>query len=285
MTVDADMEDQVIARVLLCERAGKIFKKVFGRPAPDGFLGALGRLGGKPMIFPGLYSDLLAIYERPENHRRAEALKYVGAITEKTLRVTKLVDERWCHHKLLTRLEDWRAAYDFNRSIAFAQSVNSKITDDVVREAIARLPAEATLARMVRRWVRRADRFPDQPVVASPQLKSLKTARDLTLASFKFRNCLGSKGIEDAVIGAAAFLEFMHDDKEAILELRPLAGGFGWVLQEIHVLRNGEVADELREAARATCLAECIPHISDGSKCEDWQGYRDFTQKKWGVFL
>jgi hypothetical protein len=264
-------EDEMLARVLRAERAREIFIHAFGR-APEGLLGALERLGGTPMKSAKSYHQLAMIFADPDKSRTANALRYVGAITEKTLDVVEALDDRWIHQETLKRLENADEAGDFNGAVRFAQSTNSRATNEVIEAAIAHLKPEATLAKMVQRWVRRADRFPEQPVEQDNDLYPLATVRDLIHAGRRYRNCLNSR-LEQILLGMAAFAEF-HG--EAIIEFRPLSNGVGWILWEVHALGNGIVPEPVAQAARQKCAELGIPHVERRQDTGDWRRYRQF---------
>ena len=281
---EVDDEDRALAAILRAGRAGELLSHALGQPPPDGLLGALKRIDG-PMKSARSYFSFFSFFENPALRPKAEALRHVGKITERMVMVANVLDDRCICAETLKRIESVREAVEFNRAVAYAQSVNSRITDEVVGTAITRLPADIPLGRMVRRWVRRADRFPPQPVIESNSLRPLSTSRDLIEAGYRYRDCLGSRGLEQALIGSVAFLEFQHLGQGAILELRPLTAQKGWVLWEVHVFRNGLVLDNLQQAARAACSAAGIPHVSDGAdKGLDWTAYRRLTRLERGPF-
>jgi hypothetical protein len=127
-----DDAELVLATVLRRDRAREIIQHAFGA-APEGLLGALERLGGDPMPSPWAYGRLYALFSRPEQRRKAEALQRVsGQITERMLRVVDILDPRWVHAETMRRLESPAEARTFNEAVAFAQSVCSKATDEVV---------------------------------------------------------------------------------------------------------------------------------------------------------
>src|SRR4051794_1559490 len=119
-----DGDDANLAFVLREGHPREILDFAFGRVA-DGWLGALERLGGQPMNSLHAYVKLHAIFANPRHRQKAEALRHVGRITEKMLLILAL-DERWVHAETLKRLPKTVAAMDFNRAVAFAQSVSSR---------------------------------------------------------------------------------------------------------------------------------------------------------------
>lgn len=268
-----DGDDANLALILREGRPREILELVFGR-VPDGWLGALERLGGQPMANLNSYVKLHAIFGNPRHRRRAEALRHVGQVSEKMLLVLDTLDERWVHAEALKRLPTTVAAKDFNRAIAFAQSVSSRATDEAVVTAIGLLAPTAPLAAIVRRFVRRADRFPPHPITGDDELRPLTSARDFIEAGRRYRNCLATL-LDRALAGQVAFAEYR---REAIAELRPLTLGRGWLLEQVHVARNALVPAELAQAVEAKCATFGIPRVDARDADEDWRRYRRFVR-------
>ena len=273
--VQADEDnDTALADVLRRERARVVIEHVFGA-AEDGLLGALARLGAEPLS-PGSYARLHSLFRRDEHRHKGEALRHVGQITGKMLRVIDALDARWVHRETLTRIETTVEAIVFNRAVAFAQSACSRATDEAVADAIAHLQPTSTLVGLVQRFVRRADCFPPHPIQGDSEVRPFNAVPDFLGAARAYRNCLAQK-IEVALVGRAAFAEFRG---EAILELRPLSNGFGWMLAEVHVARNMPVPSALKQAAEAKCTALGIPHVDADAGMDRLRQYRRFVSPK-----
>lgn len=269
-----DGDDANLAFILREGRPREILELVF-RCVPDGWLGALERLGGQPMASLNGYMKLHAIFANPRHRRRAEALHHVGQINEKMLLVLDALDERWVHAEALKRLPTTVAAKDFNRAIAFAQSVSTRATDEAVTMAIGLLAPTAPLASVVRRFVRRADLFPPHPITGDDEIRPLTSARDFIEAGRRYRNCLAAM-LDRALAGQVAFAEFRN---ETIVELRPLTLEKGWLLEQVHVARNALVPSELAAATRMKCATLGIPHVDACDAGEDWRRYRRFVSE------
>ena len=268
-----DGDDANLAFVLREGRPREILDFAFGRVA-DGWLGALERLGGQPMNGLHAYVKLHTIFANPRHRQKAEALRHVGQITEKMLMVLDALDERWVHAETLKRLPNIVAAKDFNRAVVFAQSVSSRATDEAVVAAIGRLAPASPLSVVVSRFVRRADRFPLHPVTGDEEIRPLTSARDFIECGRRYRNCLVTK-LDEALAGQVAFAEFQ---RECIVEVRPLSLDRGWLLQHVHVARNGLVSSELAKAVEAKCEAVGIPYVDQRDSGEDWRRYRRFVR-------
>lgn len=248
--------DAELAHILRRERAGEILAYAFGT-VPEGLMGALEKFDVGPMPTSDAYEKLRLVFTDPADRTKADLLARVATISARKLAVIDALDPRWRIETVLDRIDLAMAAREFNHAMAFVQAVCSKVTDETLGRALARLPAERSLADLITRYLRRADRFPDQPVKATQDLRPLMVAEDFLHTGLRYRNCLRDR-IGDALTGRAAFIEFRG---EAILELRPLAGGFGWFLEEVHVARNEFVPPDLRRDAEAACLQAGVHHV------------------------
>jgi hypothetical protein len=266
-------QEASLAKVLRHGRAREIITHAFGYVA-DGLLGGLERLGDTPLSSPAHYVRHYLIFARPEHRAKAEALQHVGQITEKMLRVLDALDPRWVHAETLKRIECAADARDFNRAVAFAQAVFSRATDDVVAAAIARLQPTSTLIELVQRLVRRADRFPSQPVERTDDIRPLASTRDLIEAGRRYHNCLTTK-LDEVLAGRVAFAEFRGD---CIVEFRSLTGAAGWLLWEVHGHRNGPVPSALAAAATEECLNQGVPSVDESGGGADWRSYCRFVR-------
>lgn len=269
-----DGDDVNLAFVLREGRAREILAYAFDS-VPTGWLGALERLGGRPLGNLQAYVKLHAVFANPKHRHKAEALRHAGEITERMLHILDVLDDRWLHPETLKRLPNTVAAKDFNHAVAFAQSVCSKATDEAVAAAITRLPPKAPLSVVVSRFVRRADRFPPHPIGGDGELRPLNSARDFIEAARRYRNCLAKEKLDEALAGQVAFAEFRG---ECIVELRPLTLETGWVFHDAHVQRNGFVDWELAKAARLKCASVGIPAIDPRDDSEAWRRYRRFVR-------
>ncbi|WP_419318412.1 hypothetical protein ACN2C7_16685 [Caulobacter sp. ErkDOM-E] len=254
--VDDATLDAELAHILRQERAAEILAYAFGA-VPEGLMGTLEKFDVGPMPTSDAYEKLRLVFTDPANRAKADLLARVTTINEGKLAVIDALDPRWRIETVLDRINLAMAARELNRAMAFVQAACSKATDETLVRALSRLPAERSLADLVTRYLRRADRFPDQPVNATQELRPLIGAEDFLRTGLRYRNCLRDR-IGDALTGRAAFIEFRG---EAILELHPLAGGFGWLLEEVHVARNDFVPLDLRRDAEAACLQAGVHHV------------------------
>lgn len=149
------------AEVIRHGRPGDILRRAFGE-VPEGLSGVLAQIGERPLPRPRDYialRDLLA----DEDTRAADALRGSGRITCRKLDVLNALDHRWRHANTLERLDTGGEALMFNKAIGFIQSLNSKATDEVVAGAIAAMRPTSTLARLLDRFLQRADQLPHIP--------------------------------------------------------------------------------------------------------------------------
>lgn len=264
--------DKLLASVLRQGRPRDIIEQGVGA-IDNGLMGALARLAPTPFSSADSYIRLRALFRVARYRRKADAFRHIGQITENMLLVADALDPRWAHRETLSRIEGVSEALAFNAAVVFIQQVCSHATDEVVADAIARLQPATTLATLLERFVRRADRFPAHPIAPTADLRPLASTRDLIEAGRRLKNCLHAR-IEDALIGRAAYAEFRQ---EWIVEFRPLSGAAGWIVWEVHAARNARPARAPVQAAIEACLAQGVPSVDDGDAGKGWLAYRNFT--------
>ncbi|MBL0947588.1 hypothetical protein [Brevundimonas sp.] len=273
-----DLLPPSLGEVLRHGRSMDILRHAFG-DLPVGLPGLLERIGERPLPRARDYLALrdLAASADP---RGADALRQGGRITSRKLEVLAALDTRWRHVNTLERLDTTSEALTFNAAVAFIQSVNSKATDEAVAQAIAQMRPSSTLARLLDRLLRRADRLPPHPVPdGDNELVPLTSVPALLQASRKYRNCLSHR-LSDVAAGRMAVGEFRG---EWLVEFRPLTLGAGWILRDVHGHRNGPVPLTVVADVEARCDQIGVPHIDETVGSGLWENYRRFTgELEWG---
>ena len=273
-----DLLPPSFAEVVRHGRAKDILRHGFG-DVPDGLPGLLTQIGERPLPRA---KDYLALHDflTCDDVRGAEALRASGRITCRKLEVLLALDPRWRHAHTLDRIDSGAEAMMFNKAVAFIQSVNSKASDEVVAEAIARMGPASSLPRLLDRLLRRADRLPPHPVSdGDNELRPLASMRDLLEAGRKYRNCLAHR-LADVAAGKVAIAEFRG---ECLVEFRPMTLRKGWLLREVHIERNRPVPLALFSEVDTKCDILGIPRIDEAGGGDGWKNYRRFTgELEWG---
>ena len=266
------------AEVVRHGRAKDILRHGFG-DVPEGFAGLLTQIGERPLPRA---KDYLALHDflTGDDVRGAEALRTSGRITCRKLEVLLALDPRWRHAHTLDRIDTGAEAMTFNKAVGFIQSVNSKASDEVVAEAIARMGPTSSLPRLLDRLLRRADLLPPHPVFdGDNELRPLVSMRALLEAGRKYRNCLAHR-LADIAAGKIAIAEFRG---ECLVEFRPMTLRTGWLLREVHIERNRPVPLALFSEVEAKCDQIGIPRIDEAGGGDGWKSYRRFTgELEWG---
>lgn len=268
-----DLFSVSFAEVIRHGRPNDILRRVFGE-VPEGLSGMLAQVGERPLPRPKDYI-LLHDLASDEDARAADALRGSGRITCRKLDVLNALDHRWRHANLLERIDSGSEALKFNQAVSFIQSLNSKATDEAVAGAIAQMRPTSTLARLLDRFLQRADRLAAHPIVAGDdELRPLPTIRDVLEAGRRYRNCLRHR-LADVAVGRMALAEFRG---ECIVELRPTTG-LGWLLRDVHIERNRPVPLSLFADVEAKCDKMGIPRINEAGGGDGRSSYRHFTKE------
>lgn len=273
-----DLLPMSFAEVIRHGRPGDILRRAFGS-IPEGLPSMLSQIGERPLSRAKDYialRDLLA----DDDVRAADALRGSGRITCRKLEVINALDHRLRHANTLERIDSGGEALMFNQAIGFIQSLNSKATDEVVAGAIAAMRPTSTLARLLDRFLQRADHLPPHPIASGDnELLPLLSMKTVLHAGRRYRNCLRHR-LADVAVGRMALAEFRQ---ECIVEFRPLTAGAGWLLRDVHIERNRPVPLSLFADVEAKCDEIGIPRINEAGGGDGRSSYRHFTKElEWG---
>lgn len=192
------------------------------------------------------------------------------------MEVLNALDPRWRHANTLERIESGGEALLLNQAIGFIQSLNSKATDEVVAGAIAAMRPTSTLARLLDRFLQRADQLAAHPIASGDnELRPLLSMRDVLDAGRRYRNCLRHR-LADVAVGWMALAEFRG---ECLVEFRPLTAGAGWFLRDVHIERNRPVPVSLFAAVEMKCDEIGIARINETGGGDGRSSYRHFTKE------
>jgi len=269
-----DLISTGLGEVIRHGRVRDILRHAF-KAVPEGLPGLLARIGERPLPRS---QDYLSLHRLAAGGsiRSLDALRGDG-ISGRKLDVLAALDPRWHHTNTLTRLDTPAEAMRFNAAVEFVQSVCSRADDGVVAAAIAAMAPSSTLPRLLDRFVRRADRLPQNPVKAGDdELRPFVSMGDYLDAARRYRNCLASK-LDHVAAGRLAIAEFQG---LVLLEFRPLrASDRGWMLWLVHGPRNSPVACKLIEAAEQKCDLLAIPRVNDAAGGSRWRSFRSFARQ------
>lgn len=275
--VGDDMFPASFAEVIRHGRSNEILRRAFDN-IPEGLPSMLTQIGERPLARA---KDYIALHDLLADHdvRAAEALRGSGRITCRKLEVLNALDPRWRHANTLERIDTGGEAVMFNQAISFVQSLNSRATDEAVAGAIAMMRPTSTLARLLDRFLQRADQLSAHPIASgNNELRPLITMRDVLDAGRRYRNCLRHR-LADVAVGRMALAEFRG---ECIVEFCPTTGA-GWLFRDVHIERNRPVPLTLFADVEAKCDEIGIPRINQAGGGDGRKSYRHFTKElEWG---
>jgi hypothetical protein len=251
------------AEVLRDCRARDVIALATGEHVPDGVLGALERIGLSPFKLPSEYGRLIDVFVDPSKRHLAHGLRHIGAIHDMTLRIIDRLPPWLVVPNVLSRVDSIGNARAFADALAFAQSVNSKATEERILDAVAHMREQTTLPELTARFVRRADRELALALPADDDVTPVRTIQDMIVTGRKFRNCLATnKRISSALLGRTAHA-VLND--VAILEFISLSNG-SWLLGGCYGRRNEVVSPEVEALAQAKCAAAGVPFFRVGGQ-------------------
>lgn len=241
-----------------------LVEAVYGS-CPSGLLGALERIGLKPLRSSRSYRDLHILFLDPAEKHRAIGLRHIGNITDHTIQIVMALRAPFSTHGVISRLRHIGEAKAFMRGVDIVQRINSKATDEAILDAVAALRPETRLPTLIDRLVKRADVMPAPPIPHDEEVRVFASATEVIAAGRHYRNCLRSK-LRDILSGQSGYVVFRGG---AIMEFSRLSHG-GWLYVGCHGPRNFPVSEDIEDAARRKAVAHGIPHIVARGA---WEGF------------
>jgi hypothetical protein len=259
-----------LSLLLRSGRASEIIASVYGI-VPQGFLAALERCGASPLR-PASYVRLFMIFASGDVSK-AKALRHIDKITDQSIQVVEELLPILLDGKVVSRMMSRAQVRDINESVTFIKRVCSRASDAAVEQAIRNLEPHSKIETIIARFVKRADRFPPQPLDADDEIAPLDTVKALTFASYRYRNCL-NRHVGRAITGSVAYAEFRGN---LLLELQPLANG-AWLLTGVHGHENGLVDPDEEQAAKDKCASLGVSHmLPEGTNSGGWNAVARIT--------
>lgn len=227
--------------------------------APEGFVGALSRIGYAPLGTADAYGRLHALFTDRGNARRVRALRYAGQISDRTLDVIEALDRALLHPKIVQRVRSAAEARQINETLRLVQEVNGSATSTAISKSASDLGDCTSLGDWLRRFLLKADQFPAPPLGDGDQeFVPLRDGPALTDAGNRFSNCLATKVLQ-VLAGRAYFYEFTAAPG-AIVSFHRLNTG-DWLMTKVYGHNNFPVRPDLVERVRvkvATLGGACL---------------------------
>jgi hypothetical protein len=266
ITRERCVHDGDFADVLRVGKARDIVRFVVGH-VPDGFLGALERIGTQVLHRPAYYDVLLDLFSDPKKRRQAAVLRHCGRISALTLDAVTLLEPQWLHVSLLTHARNLGEVADFQGALKLLQSLPNGPSDESIYAALLELGPKTSLSTIITKLIKRTGNFPDPPMKDHADFRPLRSGDDLVQAGRRFRNCLRNR-LLTATVGRYGFAIYKKD--AAIVEFRRLGSRASWLLFDVHGPENRPLPDDFVIEVRAACASAGIDHLSDDLDYAQW---------------
>lgn len=219
---------------------------------PDGFRGALRKLGVETMRTRAAYVRLFDLFASPEPSKasRRRVIEQLGALDEARLEIVEKLDPIFLAPGVVAKIRTPEQADFINHQLRAIRQLCSTATDAAIADSLGSGPGVA-LSEWARNWFRRADRAVpiDTPWSRDPDFETV-TLATLGRISREFRNCLAERKVGALVSGTWSAAVVTIGDQKVIATLSLISGG-QWLLTGIHGLANLPVRQSIREAVRS----------------------------------
>jgi hypothetical protein len=223
----------------------------FGQEPPDGYVGALDKLGFAPAE-PEFYGALFRLLTAtdPALKARARALTQLPLLTEGRLSAALALRQELVTPTILSRVSSLGAAENLNAKAAAIVAICSGETWTTIRQAI-----EADQDRSYVTWFQTKLRNADRPFPREVPTDHLSACERVTPANTariaqEFKNCLsGNHRIFGRLLSGHFALVAWRGAPPVLLELMLLENE-GWVCPRIHLSGNAEVSRAVIDAIR-----------------------------------
>jgi hypothetical protein len=217
--------------------------------APEGFVGALERIGHTPLTTADAYRRLHGLFAHRGHARQVRALRYAGRISDRTLDVVEVLDRTLLHPKVVQRVRSTAEARQINETLRLVQEVNRSATPAAIWKSASDLGECTSLGDWLRRFLLKGDRFPEAPLGGGDEeFVPLGDGPALTDAGNRYSNCLATKVLQ-VLAGRAYFYEFTAAPG-AIVSFHRLNTG-AWLMTKVYGHSNFPVRPDLIDRVRA----------------------------------
>jgi len=233
-----------VAALLPLMRPREIVEAGLGT-CPDGYLGALGKLGVEPMSADA-YVRLLDLFtsSNPEVKKRSRVVRELPALSESQLAAIEVLDAALLHPAVARFTRTSPQAEALNSALTLIRSCCSSATYEAVQQSLSVFGTSGQ-PRWVRNWLAKADIGSVALQIDDPEIEVVHPGNAGRVAK-SYSNCLGAMATK-LLVGTWAAV--VYRPAELILTFSKLADD-RWVMTGVYARANATVSAESRERAR-----------------------------------
>lgn len=225
---------------------------------PDRFegLGVFTRL--VEPLQPRDYLALVAVLRDPAQRRRRRALQHVQALDHDRLRGVLALKSPLCTVRLARKVRRESQAQIANDVLAMVQMHRSDLDDEMIFEFCGQGDPLAPFSAQLERLLGLISELPPLTLDIPRGFRHLRSRKDFEDCGRRFRNCIATKFLPEALTGRVAYLEYIP--RPAIAVLLPTSAGL--MLSKVHAPGNFPPPPDLVEAVRSSLAASWIGYIT-----------------------
>lgn len=217
---------------------------------PTGYLRALLRIEEAGADKPGLdafanpesYRKLFDILLNERHSRKANALRYCGRLRCSHVHAAEHLAPALVYPEIVATLGTAAQVERANALLDLIRRTVSTVTEDEIARTLREsLKGGSILERFARKILERADRLPDPPLLASEDLRPLRSAAEIAEFGRRMGNCAGTK-VAEIVLGLLYIYEFKHVLGNGVVvplavSLTPMTNGI-WLVADVTMRKN-----------------------------------------------
>lgn len=219
-------------------------------------LGTLDRL--LEPLEPGDYIELVQVLSDPAERRRQQLLQYTPHLDHDRLRGILALDPALCHVRFAKKVRREDQAKLANDVLTVVRQHRPDLSSQELFDFCGQADQYAPLQAHLERLLELVKELPEPTFEVPHGFRHLRTKKDFEDCGQRFRNCIATKFLPEALPGRVTYLEFIP--RPAIAALLPTSAGL--MLSKVHAPKNSPAPPDLVEEVRVALVAAGVPFIT-----------------------
>jgi len=216
----------------------------------EGF-GTFGRL--VEPLEPSDYLALVDVLRDPIQRRRCKALRHIRDLDHDRLKAVLRLPLPLCTVHLAGKIRRESQAQIAEAALEIVKAYRSDLSDEEIFAFCGQGDLGASFSAQLQRLIALVEDLGPPPIDIPKNFRHLRTREDFEEVGRRFRNCLATKFLSEALTRKITYLEYLPRPSIAVL----LPTSVGWMLSKVHAPRNAPAQPDLVDEIRAA-LSKCV---------------------------